>query len=246
LDDYFAEALLPDQGTKAAKASSELDWAPSHPSLIDEFRHRATATELATQQRKRIEILEAERRSLLKAHLAGAVPLELLAEEQARITEELAQAGALMANSEVHWEELERNLHRALALASRLGSTYAKVGEQVRRQMNQAIFEEILIEVGGSVVYARMAQPFAAFHDEEFRRWLEEGAKNPGPQVARGSNVDTLVEVAGIEPASSGFSIGLLRAQPVEDCRGRRRHRRQRRPVSDFSVPQRSVGEAVR
>jgi nucleoside-diphosphate-sugar epimerase len=38
LGDYFAEVLLLDQGTKAVKARSELDWAPSHPSLIDEFR----------------------------------------------------------------------------------------------------------------------------------------------------------------------------------------------------------------
>nr|MDA8358549.1 recombinase family protein [Actinomycetota bacterium] len=67
------------------------------------------ALKLAARQRKRIETLESERRSLLKAHLAGAVPIELLAEEQARITEELAQAGALMANSEVHWEEMEHN-----------------------------------------------------------------------------------------------------------------------------------------
>ena len=37
--DYFAEVLLLDQGTKAAKARSELDWAPSRPSLVDEFRH---------------------------------------------------------------------------------------------------------------------------------------------------------------------------------------------------------------
>jgi nucleoside-diphosphate-sugar epimerase len=39
LGDYFAEVLLLDQGTKAAKARSELDWAPSHPSLVDEFLH---------------------------------------------------------------------------------------------------------------------------------------------------------------------------------------------------------------
>ncbi len=39
LGDYFAEVLLLDQGTKAAKARSELDWAPSHLSLIDEFLH---------------------------------------------------------------------------------------------------------------------------------------------------------------------------------------------------------------
>jgi hypothetical protein len=85
-------------------------------------------------------------------------------------------------------------------LASNLGSTYAKASPKVRRQMNQAIFEEILIEVDGSVTYARMAQPFAAFHDEEFRTWLADCAANPGPQEARGSNNDTLVEVSGLEP----------------------------------------------
>ena len=35
----FAEVLLLDQGTEAAKARSELGWSPSHPSLADEFRH---------------------------------------------------------------------------------------------------------------------------------------------------------------------------------------------------------------
>ena len=35
----FAEVLLLDQGTDAAKARAELDWSPSHPGLIDEFRN---------------------------------------------------------------------------------------------------------------------------------------------------------------------------------------------------------------
>ena len=39
LGDYFAEVLLLDQGTDAARARAELGWHPSHPSLIDEFRH---------------------------------------------------------------------------------------------------------------------------------------------------------------------------------------------------------------
>ncbi len=37
LGDYFAEVLLLDQGTLAAKARAELDWSPSHPGLVDEF-----------------------------------------------------------------------------------------------------------------------------------------------------------------------------------------------------------------
>jgi nucleoside-diphosphate-sugar epimerase len=39
LGDYFAEVLLLDQGTEAAKARAHLDWHPSHPVLVDEFRH---------------------------------------------------------------------------------------------------------------------------------------------------------------------------------------------------------------
>jgi nucleoside-diphosphate-sugar epimerase len=39
LGDYFAEVLLLDQGTDAAKARAELGWSASHPSLVDEFRH---------------------------------------------------------------------------------------------------------------------------------------------------------------------------------------------------------------
>jgi nucleoside-diphosphate-sugar epimerase len=39
LGDYFAEVLLLDQGTEAARARADLGWQPSHPSLVDEFRH---------------------------------------------------------------------------------------------------------------------------------------------------------------------------------------------------------------
>jgi len=39
LGDYFAEVLLLDQGTDAARARAELGWHPSHPSLSEEFRH---------------------------------------------------------------------------------------------------------------------------------------------------------------------------------------------------------------
>jgi nucleoside-diphosphate-sugar epimerase len=47
LGDYFAEVLLLDQGTDAARARAELGWQPSHPSLTEEFRqgsYRAKVT----------------------------------------------------------------------------------------------------------------------------------------------------------------------------------------------------------
>ena len=39
LGDYFAGVLLLDQATMAAKARTDLDWHPTHPTLIDEFRN---------------------------------------------------------------------------------------------------------------------------------------------------------------------------------------------------------------
>jgi nucleoside-diphosphate-sugar epimerase len=39
LGDYFAEVLLLDQGTPAARARTELGWRPSHPGLVEDFRH---------------------------------------------------------------------------------------------------------------------------------------------------------------------------------------------------------------
>jgi nucleoside-diphosphate-sugar epimerase len=46
LGDYFAEVLLLDQGTVAAKARAELGWTPSGPSLVDEFRHGSYTREV--------------------------------------------------------------------------------------------------------------------------------------------------------------------------------------------------------
>ena len=39
LGTYFAEVLLLDQGTAAAQVRADLGWYPSHPTLVDEFRH---------------------------------------------------------------------------------------------------------------------------------------------------------------------------------------------------------------
>jgi nucleoside-diphosphate-sugar epimerase len=39
LGDNFAEVLLLDQGTTAAKARAELGWTPTRPSLVDEYRY---------------------------------------------------------------------------------------------------------------------------------------------------------------------------------------------------------------
>jgi nucleoside-diphosphate-sugar epimerase len=39
LGDYLAEVLLLDQATEATKVRAELGWLPTHPGLVDEYRH---------------------------------------------------------------------------------------------------------------------------------------------------------------------------------------------------------------
>jgi nucleoside-diphosphate-sugar epimerase len=44
LGDYFAEVLLLDQGTSAAKAQAELGWSPAQPGLVEELRQGSYAS----------------------------------------------------------------------------------------------------------------------------------------------------------------------------------------------------------
>jgi nucleoside-diphosphate-sugar epimerase len=46
LGDYFAEVLLLDQGTFAARARDDLGWSPTHPGLVEEFRDGSYARAL--------------------------------------------------------------------------------------------------------------------------------------------------------------------------------------------------------
>ena len=48
LGDYFAEVLLLDQGTSAAKARDELGWSPTHPGLVDELREGSYTRDVRT------------------------------------------------------------------------------------------------------------------------------------------------------------------------------------------------------
>ncbi|MGQ0431571.1 MAG: hypothetical protein ACT452_04085 [Microthrixaceae bacterium] len=122
--------------------------------------------------------METERRKLLQAHLSGAVPLDLLKEEQDRIMRELANVGGALASTELHWETIERNLDLALSLVRDCQSLYRAANPETRRQLNQALFEALSVDVDG-VKYRRLAQPFAQLLDDDLFARLEREMKNP-------------------------------------------------------------------
>jgi site-specific DNA recombinase len=170
-------------------------------SLFKQVKALLEGTEKAADRARKLIIqLEAERRALLQAHLAGAVPVDLLREEQTRITRALAQAGGELANSEVDWQAVQRRLTAALGLVSQLSDIYANSDEATRKRINQAAWAGFDVDDDG-VAGARLTDPMAALVAEDVLRAL--GAENADSEHLvddQGSRLNDLVEVTGLEP----------------------------------------------
>ena len=89
--------------------------------------------------------LEDERRRLLQAHYAGAVPLELLKEEQDRLGRELAgiqrQLDAYQADATL----VRAHVEQALDLLEDCYRLYMAAPDHLRKQLNQVFFERVLV-----------------------------------------------------------------------------------------------------
>jgi len=166
-----------------------------------------------------------ERRKLLDAYYGGAIDVPTLKTEQTRIGATIDAVKDRLADLDANLTERQEILELAASLATRCGDAYRKANDRTRKLFNAAVFERLDVK-GGRLCHEQYRPPFdGVFNVSEFE-------------------YGTRVEVAGIEPASSGISVGLLRAQPVMDCRRRRRYRQQHRPVSDLMSP--SVGRSGR
>lgn len=141
-------------------------------SILSQMKsHLEGAEKAADRARQRIVKLEAERRNLLQAYMAEAVPLDLLKEEQNRITRELAQAGGELANTEVDWEMVQKRVSAAVKLVSQLHDVYLGADDQVRRRINQAVWAGFDVDQDG-VVGGRLTDPMAALVAEDLVRAL--------------------------------------------------------------------------
>jgi len=150
---------------------------------------------------------------------------------------EIAEAWELLAHAAEHADKI-----------------YSNLPDDLRRVSNQFWFKALEVDYGevrghtwgefGDLV-TDDALPIALEreHTEFFSRQTPEtGSQIEQPTrelslVGHGSNISTLVEVAGIEPASFNASMSLLRAQPTKDCRGSAWRRRRTDPLADEKSP---------
>ncbi len=164
---------------------------------------REQAEAEATRQRKRLAKLTEEREKLLHAYYAGAVPIDLLRQEQDRLTTEANQAERHIEVAEASFADIEDTLGKALDLLADCQRAYLAAPGHLRRQWNQALFERLVV-YDDKVGEAEIAEPFATLADPELPKSLD-GKPVTASAVSSGAGSSEAipVELAGLEPATS-------------------------------------------
>jgi site-specific DNA recombinase len=122
-----------------------------------------------TAQERRLRNVEGERKKLLEAHYADAVPLDLLKTEQVRLTAEIAHAEGRLAEVEGDFKKAESNLQRALTRVGDCMTAYREAAGPLRRQFNLAFFKRLLIDDEYNV-QGELAEPFDVLLGDDLRR----------------------------------------------------------------------------
>lgn len=154
-----------------------------------------------TRLEKRLEKLSNERGKLLQAYYSEAIPLDLLKEEQKRITCETKACESELAKVGAKFEIMEATINKAINLATDCAAAYEAAPPQVRRMFNQAFFEKIFVT----------EKKVSGFdYTEPFDLLIKRSR----------SNKDHLAEGVGFEPAEhlsmiNGFQVLSGSCRPV-------------------------------
>jgi site-specific DNA recombinase len=156
---HYLSVQLPDDELVAVRAFLEEELSKLR---LDSGRERAA-------QERRLSGLLGERKKLLDAHYADAIPLDLLKTEQARLTTEVANAEARLTEIEGNFQKAETNLQRALTRAGDCAAAYQEANGPLRRQFNLAFFRRLLIDDDYNIS-GELAEPFDALLGDDLRR----------------------------------------------------------------------------
>lgn len=113
-----------------------------HDELAQIEGDKAKAVRSLTTRRTNIED---RRRRLLHAHYEGAVPLDLLKEEQAELSTELNQIERQLAAYQADAAEVRRHLTQALDLLEDCHRLYTAAPAHLKKLLNQVFFEQVLV-----------------------------------------------------------------------------------------------------
>ena len=147
--------------------------------------------------------IEDRRRRLLHAHYEGAIPLELLKEEQAELSTELNQIERQLTAYQADAAEVRQHLTQALDLLEDCHRLYTAAPAHLKKLLNQVFFDRVLVN------------PLV---DEEGRVILPSTGDGTTDGANAGGPADK--DVAGEE--TGGEDSAALSADPDHDQAGRR------------------------
>ena len=113
-----------------------------HDELAQIEGDKAKAVRSLTTRRTNIED---RRRRLLHAHYEGAIPLDLLKEEQAKLSTELGQIERQLAAYQADAAEVRQHLTQALDLLEDCHRLYTAAPAHLKKLLNQVFFERVLV-----------------------------------------------------------------------------------------------------
>nr|WP_300148981.1 helix-turn-helix domain-containing protein [Propionicimonas sp.] len=128
----------------------------------------ATETDELADLAARRERLEDEQLKLLQAHYAGAVPLDLLKNEQDRIGAGLETVKNRIDAHHAEYAQARANLEDSLTLLENAATMYARADDANRRLCNQAFFKKIYIDEGNGI-RVDYATPFDTLCDPKLQ-----------------------------------------------------------------------------
>jgi hypothetical protein len=136
VSDHYKTIQIPPDVRQAMFGMLDEEFATLHASSETE-RHQLTI------ERDRIQD---QRRASLQAHYAGALPLDLLKEEQDRLAHQLDLVTARLQSPDTTYDEARTHLRECLALAGDCHSVYTCGSDTTRRMANQAFFTRIYLD----------------------------------------------------------------------------------------------------
>ena len=134
------------------------------------------------RQERRIQSLDQERRKLLQMAYAEALPLDLLREEQRRITDETAQAERIKTACEGQYERIQKNLDRALKILDDVHADYLARNDDGRRSLNQALWEKLFV-VDGMIAGGDLAAPYRQLTQDDLDQAIEDEQATPAEEL---------------------------------------------------------------
>ena len=173
--------------------------------------------------------IEDKRRRLMHAHYEGAVPLELLKEEQTQLTSELGQIERQLTAYQADITEVRQRLTQALDLLEDCHRLYTAAPAHLKKLLNQVFFQRVLVnplvdedgrvilpdQGDGSTDSGKQPGEDAGAHDEQ--QGAEEGAGDACGGGAADADTPTLMpRSVHLADTGSGTRLSALLAPPFD------------------------------